>query len=407
MRKETPGLSHCAVFAARTPHSAPRAAGVIDRRAAALLPFVFTTMHAAPPSPTAPAPAPTGSRLAHKAFWIMARRVTVMAGCVDLAFLPLFLWFGSPLLAWLNIGSMALYAAAYMLLARRRNMLALALIWAEVLGHATVGTLLIGWDSGFHYYLLMFIPATIVSGSNRLRPFALVGMLFLFYIGLHAAALQWGMLAPLRPPGPWVVHAFNVAVVFAMGAYTARYYYGTVRRAEQQLAALAATDPLTGLSNRRSLLDQAGQALAHARRTDEHTALVLADIDHFKHTNDAHGHEAGDRAIVHVATLLARCCRAQDLAARWGGEEFLLLLPATTASAAATLAERLRDAVERQPLVHEGATIAVTISLGVAEMRGQEPLGAAIARADQALYRSKEAGRNRVTVSEGPQALPD
>lgn len=337
--------------------------------------------------------------MAHRAFWVMARRVTVMAGCVDLAFLLLFLWFDAPLLAWLNIGSVVLYATAYVLLARRINWLALVLIWAEVLGHATVGTLLIGWDSGFHYYLLMFIPATIVSGAHRMRPFVLVGLLFVLYIGLHTASLYLGMLAPLRPPGLWLVHAFNVAVVFAMAAYTANYYYGTVRRAERQLATLAATDPLTGLSNRRSLLDRAEQALAHARRTGEPMALVLGDIDHFKHINDAHGHEVGDRAIVHVATLLTRCCRSQDIAARWGGEEFLVLLPATNPNAAATLAERLREAVAQQPLAQEDGAVAVTLSLGVTEVRAQEPLTSAIARADQALYRSKEAGRNRVTVA--------
>lgn len=366
-------------------------------------------MHAAPPLSTSSASTHSGSRLAHKAFWIMSRRVTVMAGCVDLAFLLLFLWFDAPLLAWLNIASIALYAAAYALLMRRMNGMALVLIWTEVLGHATIGTLLIGWDSGFHYYLLMFIPATIVSGAHRLRPFVLVGLLFLFYIGLHTAALQFGTLAPLRPPGLWVVHAFNVAVVFAMAAYTANYYYGTVRRAERQLAALAATDPLTGLSNRRSLLDRAEQALAQTHRTDQPMALVLADIDHFKHINDTHGHEVGDRAIVHVATLLAHCCRAQDMAARWGGEEFLILLPATTGSAAAVLAERLRDAVAAQPLPHDGSAIAVTLSLGVAEVLAQESLGTAIARADRALYRSKETGRNRVTMSDGPStaAMPE
>lgn len=329
----------------------------------------------------------------------MARRVTVMAACVDLAFLALFLWFDAPLLAWLNLGSIALYAAAYALLARRINLLALVLIWTEVLGHATLGTLLIGWDSGFHYYLLMFIPATIVSGGHRARPFVLVVLLFLFYMGLHTAARATGTLAPLSATGLWVVHAFNVAVVFAMAAYTARYYYGTVRRAERQLVTLASTDPLTGLSNRRNLIDQAEQALTRSRDAGQPTALVIADIDHFKHINDAHGHEAGDRTIVHVAALLARCCRAQDIAARWGGEEFLVLLPATDTGAAILVAERIRAAVAAQPLAHGSTAIAVTLSLGVAEVARHETLGPAIARADHALYRSKEDGRNRVTMA--------
>ena len=93
----------------------------------------------------------------------MTRRVTVMAAGVDLAFVFLFLAFGSPLLAWLNVVSITMYAVAYWLLGRRINGPAVVLIWIEVLGHAAIGTLLIGWDSGFHYYLLMFIPAIVVA----------------------------------------------------------------------------------------------------------------------------------------------------------------------------------------------------------------------------------------------------
>ena len=194
-----------------------------------------------------------------------------------------------------------------------------------------------------------------------------------------------------------MVHGFNVAVVFAMAAYTARFYYRTVRRAEKKLADLAATDPLTGLYNRRSLLNMAEQVLAQAGRAGQNTALVLADIDHFKAINDQYGHEAGDRVLVNIGTLLSQTCRAQDIVARWGGEEFLVLLPDTDAAAAWILAERVRKAVTAQPLAPQGAPITATLSLGVAVVHANEPLASAIARADGALYRSKEQGRNRVT----------
>ena len=329
----------------------------------------------------------------------MTRRVTVMAAGVDLAFVFLFLAFGSPLLAWLNVVSITMYAVAYWLLGRRINGPAVVLIWIEVLGHAAIGTLLIGWDSGFHYYLLMFIPAIVVSAGTRLVPYLLLVLLFVFYTGLHAISLHLGPLAPLNARALLVVHGFNVAVVFAMAAYTARFYYATVRRAEKRLAEQAATDPLTGLSNRRNLLTLAEQVQAQALRSNLPTALVIADIDHFKRINDQLGHDAGDQVLVHIGLLLSRTCRAQDIVARWGGEEFLILLPATNGEAALALAERIRQTVAAQPLVYAHASITPALSLGVAELEPGETLDSAIARADHALYQSKEDGRNRVTLA--------
>lgn len=340
------------------------------------------------------------SKMAHKAFWVMTRRVTIMAAGVDLALLVLFLYFDAPLLAWLNLVSISIYGCAYWLLTQRMNRSAIALVWVEVLGHAAIGTMLIGWDSGFHYYLLMFIPAIVVSAGKRVLPYALLLLLLVFYLGLHAVSRWTGPVAPLDNTGLWIVHAFNVTVVFAMAAYTARFYYSTVRRAEKKLADLAATDPLTGLSNRRNLLTMAEHVMAQAHRAGQPTALILADIDHFKAINDLHGHEAGDRVLVHTGALLSQTCRAQDIVARWGGEEFLVLLPATSAAAAWTLAERIRTAVTHQPLAPKEGAIEVTLSLGVAVVHAREPLASAIARADGALYRSKEEGRNRVTTAE-------
>ncbi len=342
---------------------------------------------------------PAQSKLAHKAFWIMSRRVTVMAAGVDLAFLLLFTVLGSPVLAWLNVLSIALYAAAYGLLMRRANVAALALIWLEVTGHAALGTWLIGWDSGFHYYLLMFIPAIVVSANRQLRTTLLLLALFVFYMGLHTVSRHAGPQTPLSAHGLAVVHGFNVAVVFCMAAYTARFYYDTVRRAEEQLQAQAATDPLTGLSNRRNLIARAERTLAEARLAGRPTALVIADIDHFKRINDRYGHDAGDQVLVSIGALLLRSSRAHDVVARWGGEEFLILLPDTSAETAQILAERVRSAVAERSLHQAGERIDATLSLGVSEVREDESLSSAIARADGALYRSKETGRNRVTTA--------
>lgn len=340
----------------------------------------------------------SGSKLAHRAFWIMTRRVTLMAAGVDLAFFALFLWFRSPLLAWFSLLGIAMYGCAYWLLSRRKNVGAVVMIWLEVLSHSAIGSMLVGWDSGFHYFLLMFIPAIVIS-RNRLVSGSLFLLLLVFYLGLHAMSRHVGVLAPLGSTGLTVVHAFNVIVVFAMAAYTARFYYGVVHRAEKKLLELATKDSLSGLFNRHHLLTRAEREIVLARRTREPITLIIADIDHFKQVNDLYGHTAGDHVIAHASALLLKSCRSQDIVSRWGGEEFLLLLPATDVAAASSLADRIRQAVEAGSVEYNGVAIVYTISLGVTALTDGEDLNAAIARADLALYQSKEQGRNRVTVA--------
>jgi len=343
---------------------------------------------------------PAERKLAGSAFWIMTRRVTVAAACVDLAFIALFLAVGSPLLAWLNVVSIAMYGAAYWSLGRRHNLLAVALIWLEVVGHAAIGSFLIGWDSGFHYYLLMFIPAIVVSGQVRVMVLALI-LLLTGYLGLHAGTQMIGVLQPISAAGLYAVHAFNVTIVFAMAAYTARFYYNTVRRAERKLVELATTDSLTGLSNRRNMLVLAQHILARGKRSGEPVSIILADVDHFKQINDRYGHEAGDQVIAHVGMQLAQLCRETDVSARWGGEEFLIMLPNTDVNAAQLVAERIRESARAFSAGYRDEGIGYTLSLGVTLVDSNEPLGDAIARADRALYQSKADGRDRVSVVRG------
>jgi diguanylate cyclase len=348
--------------------------------------------------PATPAWSPT-SNMSRHAFWIMSRRVTLMAAGVDLAFLFIFWFLDSPILAWMNLVSISMYLGAFWALKKRFNHVALALIWAEVLGHAAIGSLLVGWDSGFHYYLLMFIPAIVVSGRGRSSVRLLLLMLLVFYLGLHTVSRALGVLAPLHPLGLAGVHAFNVVIVFGMASYTARFYYGAIRRAEKSLVELAMRDPLTGLSNRRSLIVQAERDMARARRSGEPIALIIADIDHFKQVNDQLGHDAGDRVIAHAGGLMQQLCRAEDLVARWGGEEFLLMLPMTGVDAASELAERIRQAMQATEVVHADQRIHFTLSLGVTTLNVAESLDVSVARADHAMYQSKIQGRNRVTVA--------
>jgi diguanylate cyclase (GGDEF)-like protein len=169
--------------------------------------------------------------------------------------------------------------------------------------------------------------------------------------------------------------------------------------ANLKLDQLARTDALTGLPNRRSFLDSATQLVALQERAQMAFALVMIDVDQFKRINDEYGHEGGDTALRMVALGLRRGLRQQDIVARWGGEEFIALLPDTAGPAAARVAEMLRKALGELQVDHGAQTIRVSASFGVAEHPPGQRLEATINAADRALYQAKQAGRDRVVLA--------
>jgi diguanylate cyclase (GGDEF)-like protein len=170
-------------------------------------------------------------------------------------------------------------------------------------------------------------------------------------------------------------------------------------RQRHEFERMATVDGLTGLRNRRWLDDVFPRQMERCRRAGQLVSLVFADVDNFKHFNDLHGHLLGDRALQHVAAILAACLRPTDLIARYGGEEFAALLPNAGLEQAQLVAERLREAVFRAPVLLEtgsDASASVTISLGVAQLQPGDTLATFTAAADAALYRAKSEGRNCV-----------
>jgi diguanylate cyclase (GGDEF)-like protein len=161
---------------------------------------------------------------------------------------------------------------------------------------------------------------------------------------------------------------------------------------------LATTDSLTGLLNRRAFFLHAHQELALGERTNQPTALLMLDVDHFKQTNDTYGHQVGDRVLTALAHLLQITIRTSDIAARYGGEELIALLPRTGAAAAARVAERVRAAIAANRVTAGEQTIAVTVSVGVAVTpRGRRvDLDRLLTTADEALYQAKQRGRNQI-----------
>lgn len=339
-------------------------------------------------------------RAARPEFWQLSMRSCQLAGGVHVAFFFIFLALDSPLLACVNVISVGMYVYAYRAFKQRHNRLAIMLIRIEVLGYAGLCTLLIGWDSGVHYFLLMFIPPLFVSMRAR-SAWLLVACLWAYYVALNV--LMWNIepLQPISSHALLALQAFNLTVVFGMFSYLSLFYVGTVTRAQQRLQHMATVDSLTGLFNRGHMIALVEKQLSRHRRNPDDLALMLMDLDHFKQINDQYGHAAGDRVLGAVSRVLQDSMREQDYIGRWGGEEFLAVLPQTDIEQAARSAERLRSAVEALVIESDGARISVTLSIGITQYRSEEALSTAIARADNALYAGKAAGRNRVEISLG------
>ena len=179
-----------------------------------------------------------------------------------------------------------------------------------------------------------------------------------------------------------------------------------IRASQEELKEQASTDPLTSLHNRRYFSTEAEFLLALCREQKRPMAVMIADIDHFKRVNDTWGHPVGDRVIVRIAQTLKSCCRSRDLLARFGGEEFVILLPDADLQQAALCAERIRATVATTAFqMGDGDTAHVSLSIGVALVDVEhDSIQSALDRADQALYTAKQDGRNRVAISKAAAA---
>jgi diguanylate cyclase (GGDEF)-like protein len=192
---------------------------------------------------------------------------------------------------------------------------------------------------------------------------------------------------------------FSVVLVSSVG-----FVFMSRDRSDESNRIMAALDPLTGVANRRSLISALDRDVSRAIRMHQPIALMMVDIDHFKHVNDRYGHPAGDEVLCSVVSVLRQRVRAQDLVGRYGGEEFMVLLPDTDLAGAEQLARELCKAVEESRCLAQGAGpegVEVTVSIGVfgGHLESGDSWDMLIAAADRALYEAKNNGRNRVEVA--------
>ena len=178
-------------------------------------------------------------------------------------------------------------------------------------------------------------------------------------------------------------------------------YADRLRHNVQLSLEMAITDQLTGLHNRRYMSRHLDNLILGSKRAGKPLAFLILDIDYFKSVNDSHGHDIGDEVLKEFANRIAANIRGIDLACRYGGEEFVVVMPDTDASFAYSVAERLRKSIETTPveISRTPGKINITISIGIASSEGEaDTADALLHRADQALYRAKRTGRNRVVA---------
>ena len=261
---------------------------------------------------------------------------------------------------------------------------------------------------------IFFLPWVIIretrAGNAEART-ALIGMLIFMATAVNDIMIDLARWETVR-----LLPLGFVAIMLSMAISLANRFTSVLNNLEGEVAqrttelsvanlkleAAARRDPLTTVLNRRGFIDEAEAEMQRFFRTGREFSIVLSDLDHFKTFNDQYGHACGAYVLQEVANILDERVRDMDAAARWGGEEFILMLPETSSEGAFQVAEKLRGFIENKRFEFERQQLGVTMTFGIATYRKGETLDNCIARADAALYEGKEKGRNRVTLGKHP-----
>lgn len=337
-------------------------------------------------------------------FWQHIVPLVQIVCALHVLLLGLFALLQVPVMLAVNLVSVPVYLVCLRAIRRSRFRLAGMLISLEIIAHGLVATWVLGWDSNFHLYLYCVIP--IVAFCYQAAPvrrallaLAIIGILVGGYTARHALGLQPGIAPPVLEAMGVANALFATALLLHASVLLVRF----ILAMQLGMYDTAYRDSLTQLYTRRRIMQRVRQL--GAQRQQQTVSVLLLDIDHFKSINDAHGHDVGDAVLQQVALAITASVRATDMAARWGGEEFLVLMPDTEMSVAQVVADRLLACIrERAGDVTEmgeglAAPLRVTATVAVATMAVGEAFAAALNRADHLLYEGKRAGRDRVMAA--------
>lgn len=337
-------------------------------------------------------------------FRSVVQRGTLLIGGICLFDSLMFLGIGDPQWWWGLCVALLCFPMYYFMDLKRPFpvfVTALAVIIALTVWYCAHIALRFGSGINFHYKLIAIVPLIAVSGRMSLR-------MKWFWIMVSTAAMvaldhQVAMASDVMAVHPMIamlMRGLNFGIPIVVLAALFMHYFKLVAQQQALLKEHATTDPLTGLMNRRRLREIWAQA-TKGRRGGFPLSIILCDVDRFKTINDTFGHEIGDQVLRKLAQMLPREVRATDSVCRWGGEEFLLLLPRADSAQTMATANRIREIIASTPLKVGPHKLHVTVTMGVATLESDEKFEAAAHRADIALYEGKVSGRNRVVAAAG------
>ncbi len=328
-------------------------------------------------------------------FWQHIVPIVQIAFGIHVVLFILFLLLQLPLLAVANAASILAYVVCLKAIHARRYSFAGMLMSAEIILHAMLASWILGWSSNFYFYLYCLVPIVAFSFQDRRKLRLLLNLTILtVVVGAYVLRRRMGLSSGVAPG---LLEVFGIVNV--LGA-TALLLHGTAlsvrftRSMQVSLFHTASRDSLTNLYTRRRITEGVRQLSGAGT-----TAIILLDIDHFKQINDRLGHDRGDVILQRVAKAIGASVRATDVASRWGGEEFLVLMPDTQDLAAQAVAERILHNIRESAGKIERVPFTVTATLAVSQIRQGESFESALGRADQALYLGKQQGRNQVLLA--------
>jgi len=278
------------------------------------------------------------------------------------------------------------------------------LVATEICIHASLAIYFLGWQTGFFVYVMVLVPLVYFNPMWTYTRKIILSLIYaVLYLGLKYFSNVNTPVYFLPPDQINTLYYLNSFCIFLILAYLSYFYSRAAQQAEKALKesyakikVLAQTDALTKLSNRRDTFEKIESEIVRSKRSGKPFSVVLTDIDNFKHFNDEYGHDCGDFVLIAVANTIKNTLRENDHVGRWGGEEFLIILPETNLEEACLVAEKIRKSLSEKHYTFNNIDCHITMTFGIGIYEGKTDIGKCIGEADKALYKGKQQGKNCV-----------
>ncbi len=316
----------------------------------------------------------------------------------------LFIIIGIKEMALYNILSSLSWYLIYRINKKGNSKIAFGIGYLEVVLHSALGIFFMGWGSGFHYFLfstvtvLFYMPNFKKISKITISLTSIILYIFLFNLFYNTTPVYLLNDSVLN-----IIYYSSIIITFTMLSVLAHLYSMAAKKAEnklkelnKKLKSIASTDHLTGLVNRRSMINIIEKSIMNYKKNNIPFSIIIGDIDDFKRINDLYGHNRGDRVLKTIADLLKDNLRKNDTLARWGGEEFLILLSDTNYEEACTVAKKLKESLTDFYHDNLNETEHLSMTFGISQFKGD--LDRCISEADKALYKGKKDGKDCVVI---------